>query len=94
MQNKQFKTEQLSTQNLSPGEIRSKSHQNVSTILFVRNLMCYLNICSLMHILLHTQKSMDSGIQDTAQANELSSVMTVYVNGFYKDVTTCMLQID
>ena len=94
MQNKQFKTKQLSTQNLSPGEIRSKSHQNVSTILFVRNLMCYLNICSLIHILLHTQKSMDSGIQDTVQANELSSVMTVYVNGFYNDVTTCMLQID
>ena len=94
MQNKQFKAEQLSTQNLSPGEIRSKSHQNVSTILFVRNLMCYLNICSLIHILLHTQKSMDSGIQDTVQANELSSVMTVYVNGFYNDVTTCMLQID
>ena len=34
MKNEQFKTEQLLTQTFSPDEIRSKSHQNFSTILF------------------------------------------------------------
>ena len=35
---------------------------------------------------------MGSGIQTTVEANELSSVMTVFVNGFHNDVMTCMLQ--
>ena len=33
MKNKQFKTEQLSTQTFSPDKVRSKNHQNFSTIL-------------------------------------------------------------
>ena len=47
--------------------------------------MYYLNACCLIHILLYTQKYMSSGIQATVKENELSSVMTVYVNGFHND---------
>ena len=35
MENKQLKTEQLSTQTFSPDKIGSKSHQNFSNMLFV-----------------------------------------------------------
>ena len=34
MKNKQFKTEQLSTQTFFPDKIKSKNHQNFGTILF------------------------------------------------------------
>ena len=56
--------------------------------------MYYVNACCLIHTLLYTQKYMGSGIQTTVKANELSSVMTVCVNGFHNDVMACMLQID
>ena len=95
MKNKQFKTEQLSTQTFSPDKIRSKSHQNFSTNLLPVEKFNVLLKCLLpyTYLIAHPKKYMGSGIQTTVKANELSSVMTVFVNGFHNDVMTCMLQI-